>query len=704
MSSRHGTSVRTAGTRGLFALTLIAAMLPSATAASAPRAHEPPGLSDAAPKPNKTSEAVARTDRVLIRWSTRLSAKAAAAGPRLAALASASGRGAAFVRFTGSGAAVYDLGAPLGDRAGEVLLALGKLDGVATVEPDLWMTADALPNDPRAAELWGLLGAADGSPYGIDAPGAWATTTGTGVVVAVIDTGLVAHEDLSGQAVAGYDMISDLATANDLDGRDADPTDPGDWSEPGDPCVAMASTWHGTHVAGTIAGLAGNGVGVFGGAPSVKVQPVRVLGWCGGYLTDIADGIRWAAGGFVPDVPANPTPARVLNLSLSGPYSSCPDELSSAISDAGSRGAVIVVSAGNEATDASFATPANCDGVITVAATDQAGQRASFSNYGAAVALAGPGVAILSTVDSGTTVAAGSTYVSHQGTSMAAPHVALTAALVAAAAPSLTPSQISTLLAGTATPFASDASATGCPALGCGAGIVNAATAVASIDSTAPVASAPVASLANGAALDKTTVPVRLAWSGSDAGSGLARFELALRTNGGAWVPLALPSRTATTFSPSLSPGSASYRFRVRAFDAAGNASAWAVGPILRVRKVQESSTAIRYAGTWSRGSANAALGGRYRVTSRARASATYVFTGRSVAWVANGSSAFGSARVYIDGVLRGTVNLRASPAYWRRVVFSRTWATPGRHTIRIVGSGTRGHPRVSLDAFIVVQ
>jgi serine protease len=697
-------AARAVGTRGLFALMLIAAMLPSATAASAPRAQEPPLLSDAAPKPGKTTEAVARTDRVLVRWSTRLSARAAAAGPRLAAVASASGRGAAFVRFTGSGAAVYDLGAPLGDKAGGILAALDAIEGVASVEPDLWLTADVLPSDPGAADLWGLLGVADGSPYGIDAPGAWAISKGTGVVVAVIDTGLVAHEDLGGQAVAGYDMISGVAQANDLDGRDPDASDPGDWSEAGDWCGAKASSWHGTHVAGTIAALAGNGIGVFGGAPSVKVQPVRVLGRCGGYVTDIADGIRWAAGEPVIGAPANLTPARVLNLSLSGPFPFCPDELSSAISDAGSRGAVVVVSAGNEATDASFATPANCDGVITVAATDQAGLGASFSNYGSTVDLAGPGVAILSAADSGTTVAVGSTYIYHQGTSMAAPHVALTAALVAAAAPGLTSSQISTILARSATPFAPDDSATGCPAVGCGAGIVNAARAVANMDVIAPTASPPKATLANGAALDKTTVPVRLAWSGSDAGSGLARFELALRTNEDAWVPLALPSPTATTLTPLLTAGGSRYRFRVRAIDAAGNASAWAVGPILHVRKVQESSTAIRYAGTWSRGSAAAALGGRYRVTTRARASATYIFTGRSIAWVASGGAAFGNARVYIDGVNRGTVNLRASSAFWRRIVFSRTWATPGRHAIRIVGSGTAGHPRVSLDAFVVLQ
>jgi subtilase family protein len=293
--------------------------------------------------------------------------------------------------------------------------------------------------------------------------------------VAVIDTGLVTHPDLAGQAVAGYDMIWDTAVSNDGNGREPDPSDPGDW------CGSKPSSWHGTHVAGTIAALSSNAIGVFGGAPGGKIQPVRVLGTCGGYLSDVADGIRWAAGGTVPGVPANATPARVLNLSLGGSYPSCPAEYSSAISDARSRGAVVVVAAGNSATDASQFTPANCGGVITVAATDQMGKRASFSNYGAVVELAAPGVQILSTVDSGTTVPAGSTYAIYGGTSMAAPHVALSAALLAAAAPTLTPAQIETILATTSTPVAPDTSGTGCPTVGCGAGIVHAARAVASL-------------------------------------------------------------------------------------------------------------------------------------------------------------------------------------------------------------------------------
>jgi serine protease len=141
------------------------------------------------------------------------------------------------------------------------------------------------------------------------------------VVVAVLDTGITEHAEFSGMTVPGYDFISDVWTANDGDGRDADPRDPGDWvarnacyrgSPPSD------SSWHGTHTAGTIGAASNNAMGVAGINWGVKILPVRVLGRCGGYTSDIADGMRWSAGLSVTGVPANANPAKVLNLSLGG--------------------------------------------------------------------------------------------------------------------------------------------------------------------------------------------------------------------------------------------------------------------------------------------------------------------------------------------------------------------------------------------------
>jgi alpha-tubulin suppressor-like RCC1 family protein/subtilisin family serine protease len=451
----------------------------AATVAPSADGKTPAGSKHAGDQP----DSLAHTDQVLIRWSTSVvpaRSSAASSSARLSAVSGSAHHSARFVRWSGSGAAIYRLDARLGEDATRILADLGRMPGVISAEPDLWMTADSLPDDPYATQLWGLLGPHDGSSFGIDVQPAWATTRGAGVTVAVIDTGLVVHPDLAGQSVPGYDMISEPSIANDGDGRDPDASDPGDW------CNGAPSTWHGTHVAGTIAALAGNGIGVFGGAPEVKIQPVRVLGTCGGYASDVADGIRWASGGDVPGVPSNPTPARVLNLSLGASSATCPEIYRSAIADARSRGSVVVVAAGNTDGDAASVTPANCPDAMTVAGTDTSGKRAYFSSYGSAVDLAAPGTGVWSTVDSGTTVPEGPAYAAYSGTSMAAPHVALSAALIASAFPALDPATIETVLEITSTPFPSDPSPQSCAALGCGSGIDDVGRAVTSLSAAAP--------------------------------------------------------------------------------------------------------------------------------------------------------------------------------------------------------------------------
>ncbi|MBM3690364.1 MAG: serine protease, partial [Actinobacteria bacterium] len=265
-----------------------------------------------------------------------------------------------------------------------------------------------LPNDTYTADLWGLWDSSrTGGGFGTRAAAAWPTTRGAGAVVAVLDTGIQAHPDLNANLVSGYDFVNDwwagYAAANDGNGRDPDPTDPGDW------CGSDWSSWHGTHVAGTIAAVADDAYGVAGVAPAAKVQPVRVLGRCGGYSSDILAAITWASGGSVPGVPANATPADAINLSLGGP-GTCYSDDQSIIDAAIARGTSIVVAAGNENQLASNSWPANCSGVITVAASTRSGQRASYSNYGAAVEIAGPGgdwsagvSGILSTLNTGST-------------------------------------------------------------------------------------------------------------------------------------------------------------------------------------------------------------------------------------------------------------------------------------------------------------
>ena len=166
-------------------------------------------------------------------------------------------------------------------------------------------------------------------------------------------------------------------SANDGDGRDSNPSDPGDWVAANECFAGSAasnSSWHGTHVAGTIGAASNNGVGVAGINWSSKILPVRVLGKCGGTISDIADGMRWSAGLPVPGVPANANPAKVLNLSLGG-SGACDATYQNAINAIVAAGTTVVVSAGNSNANASGFRPANCNGVITVAATNRNGSQ-----------------------------------------------------------------------------------------------------------------------------------------------------------------------------------------------------------------------------------------------------------------------------------------------------------------------------------------
>ncbi|MBO9689029.1 MAG: S8 family peptidase [Mitsuaria chitosanitabida] len=401
---------------------------------------------------------------------------------RLQQLAAPLGARMTLLRQMGTGAHVYKLGKRLSladlRQLGEQIKAADA--NVEYVEPDRKMYPLFTPNDPSYTAQWDLYE----TTAGIRAPAAWDQATGTGVVVAVIDTGYRPHADLTGQLVAGYDMIADTAVSVDGNGRDSDPSDPGDWHAAGfcstdDP--GENSSWHGTHVAGTIAAKTNNGVGVAGIAFNAKVQPVRVLGKCGGYTSDIADGITWASGGTVSGVPANATPAKVLNLSLGG-GGTCDTTTQTAINGARSRGASVIVAAGNENQNASNSSPANCSGVVAVAATDRYGARAYYSNYGSIVALAAPGGdvrssasnGILSTLNAGTTTPGADNYAYYQGTSMATPHVAGVAALMYSAKPTATPDQITAALKSSARAFPGTCSQ-------CGAGLLDANAAVTAI-------------------------------------------------------------------------------------------------------------------------------------------------------------------------------------------------------------------------------
>lgn len=470
----------------------------------------------------------------------------------VAQLQSVAGAGLTELRAISNGAHVLSVaGKPNRQTLDQAIAGISSLANIEYVEEDRIQTVQAVPVDtyytiglttnPGLWGMWPVTAVASPAPgatgsYGADFQTAWNSVTGTGVVVAVVDTGITPNVDIvgAGGTVAagvgsnlvsvGYDFTSDCRvrgtcaattlSASAVVAASPDATDLGDFISAADSTTAGSlffgmvqsnSGWHGTHVAGTIAALGNNAAGVIGGAYNAKILPVRALGKGGGYASDIANGILWAAG-LHPTI-ANPNPAKVINLSLGG-AGACSVTQQNAINAAVAAGAVVVVAAGNNNLDVANFNPANCANVISVAAIARDGSRAAYSNFSSPVSnitnptnitLAAQGgdqtylatydPGILSTLNTGTTTpvlnATGTTYAYYQGTSMATPHVAAAAALMLAKNPALTPAQIKTILSSTASLTAFPSFSPLSFALfdcatkkNCGAGILNANLAV----------------------------------------------------------------------------------------------------------------------------------------------------------------------------------------------------------------------------------
>lgn len=447
----------------------------------------------------------------------------------LAALATGSGR--SYLRKLATGADVVRTPRMSESQTRAFMTAMAAQADVLHVEPDVMMhkvgdyraalgkPADFTPNDPNFSTYQWDLHAGDGTieTVGTDTTGyanrgaadtarAWNLADGQDVTVAVLDTGMTHHPDLdTSLGDAGYDFISDaFVSGRATDDRVPGGWDLGDWTTE-DPWLSQctdsqnppeASSWHGSHVSGTIAELTDNGVGGAGSAYHAKVLPVRVLGHCGGYTSDIIDGIEWASGGHVDGIPDNANPASVISMSLGGGGTcSASDATGVAIADAISRGTTVVVAAGNEDSDAGNDSPASCPGAIAVASVGISGKRAFYSNFGNTVAIAAPGGGVYdndassgSLVDAGfvwSTVNGSATtpdensygYGGMAGTSQATPHVSGAVALVvgavkAAGLPALSPADIAALLKSTARKFPTT------PDQPIGAGIVDAYAAV----------------------------------------------------------------------------------------------------------------------------------------------------------------------------------------------------------------------------------
>ncbi|MBL8519890.1 MAG: S8 family serine peptidase [Betaproteobacteria bacterium] len=418
------------------------------------------------------------------------SAKAKSIADRLAAKG---GESLAPVKQMSDGSQVLRMGKRI--NKGQLTALAAKLASDSDVEEvllDRLFLPQLTPNDPQFPQQWGL-----SSVNGIHAQGAWDLSTGSpNLVIAILDTGKLPHTELAARWIGGHDFVSEVVRGNDGDMRDGDATDPGDWvtsadgmSGPLAGCPITNSRWHGTAMAAVIGATANNAAGIAGINWNSRLLPVRVVGKCGGYESDIADGLRWAAGLNVPGVPANPNPAKIVNMSLAS-AGICSSALQSAVDSVIGAGVAIIAAAGNNSANAAAYSPGNCAGAIAVGAVDKNGGKPAYSNFGPPVALSAPGgtgntnpEAILTASNDGpTTSTANLDYLQTiTGTSIAAAHVTGIASLMLSITPGLSPADLKDLLTRSARTFPSNTTAVmpgpsqaDCTVSLCGSGIAHA--------------------------------------------------------------------------------------------------------------------------------------------------------------------------------------------------------------------------------------
>lgn len=550
------------------------------------------------------------TDQIIVRW--RSGAKATlSAGPaqRASKLSTRSGLAIQHKRSSTSNTDVYKLDHAM--SGSELQAVLDKLKADPDVEfavADKRRQIQQIPSDPLIANQWYFLSA---EPAATHTDEAWDITTGNATtVVAVLDTGVRPdHPDLAAKIILkndmlpGYDFISDARVANDGDGPDPDASDTGDWIDSTDRstsffanCTATSSSWHGTRVSSLIGAVSNEGAGMAGAGWTTRILPVRVLGKCGGFDSDIIDGMRWAAGLPVDGAPTNETPANIINLSLGGD-DACSAAYQSAVDEITARGALIVASVGNDGIDPG--TPANCDNVLGVGGIRHVGTKIGFSNLGPGTDISAPGgncvnngppftdaspcvYALQVAIDTGSTSPVAPGYTDkvtrpNFGTSFSAPLVAGAAALMHSVNPQLTPDQFSTLLQESASPFPTSSATTNaicrvpttfvqgveciCTTATCGAGMLNTAGAV-------NAALKPFGIVQSTATIDPN-VAVNISGSTSFAAPSrtVASYQWSVLNVTGAMPTIADVAATSTTVQVN---GNSRFTLRLRVTDDAG--------------------------------------------------------------------------------------------------------------------------------------
>jgi subtilisin family serine protease len=562
-------------------------------------------------------------------------------------------------------------------------------DIVEYAEPNYVLKPFAV-SDPYYGNLWGLKNTGqtiEGVPgkAGIDikAEAAWMKTKGsTATVIAVIDTGIdINHPDLKDNIWKNPGETPNDGIDNDGNGYVDDVNGWNFFDNNNDVFYSADEDYHGTHVAGTIAGRA-NTIGVIGVAPNVKIMPLKFIGPGYGYTDDAIKAINYAKGKGV----------KISNNSWGGGgysqalYDSIKNSNSLFVAAAGNSGV-------NADTNPMYPAAYDLSNILSVAAIDNTGNLPSFSNYGAtSVDVAAPGVSIFSTFPESFSYGS---YGYLDGTSMATPHATGTAALITAVYPSYSTAQIKDTIMKTVTKLSS---LTGKTVTG---GLVNAAVAVAA-DVDGDIPGVPLKGTSVSSTLDTSTdkddvYSIKLLkgekFSVSLSGTAGTDFDIYLydknakTVNSSAGI-LASSEKTGTSSEAFsfIAPADGTYFLDVYAYQGKGSYTA-SVKYGVTAGVYEDKNSNLNFTGNWLQVTHSSASGGSYKVVNTEGTSVQLVFNGTGISYKAFKDSTHGIAKVTLDGATYN-VDLYSSTPQYQALVFSKTGLTAGRHVLKIEWTG----------------